>query len=279
MTKLVLSSNSLQQLPDTPDSAALRELRLDGNRIRQAGAIVNPEQTSCGLRLRLLDLSGNPLDDSDQTIESLSRACMQLEVLSLNTPAGVEADNLLESQWAAALHHLPRLKTLNGKKWKRDKTKAPAQRSTASVGPAQSSSAATVVSGERTSQLPVSTSPTAAKAEALRAVLRGLRQDHLAALTESMEAGVNLTKQLRQLHASRSADADCNSDVQGSGKRRLQSPSHSDDERGAGNPGSADRPFSAKKAAKRLTKKLGRAPTEAEIAGLLAKRQKKASKR
>eukprot|EP01043_Picozoa_sp_COSAG02_P033879 COSAG02_NODE_2336_length_9114_cov_4.097615_7_plen_276_part_00 len=275
----MLSSNSLQQLPDTPDSAALRELRLDGNRIRQAGAIVNPERTTSGLRLRLLDLSGNPLDDSDQTIESLSRACMQLEILSLNAPAGVEAESILESQWAAALHHLPRLKTLNGKKWKRDKAKAPAPRSTAPVAHENSSTAATVVSGEQSSQLSVTTSPTAAKAEALRAVLRGLSQEHLAALAESLEAGVNLTKQLRKLHVAESAGADSNSDVHGSGKRRLQSPSHSDGERDAGAPGAASRPISAKKAAKRLAKKLGRAPTEAEIAGLIAKRQKKANER
>jgi hypothetical protein len=282
LTKLVLSSNSLQQLPDTPDSVELRELRLDGNRIRQAAGIVDPARTNSGSRFRLLNLSGNPLDDSAQTIESLSRACMQLEVLSLNTPVGVDAECLLESQWAAALHHLPRLKTVNGRKWKRDKAKAPAQSGTAPKAPAalcpQKSTAAAALSGDECSQLSMSTGTTTTTTAGLRAVLRGLSQDQLATLTKSLEAGVNLTKQLRQLHAAGSADAGHSTDVQGSRKRRLPSSSHVSDEIVLAPPCAAKKSMSAKKAAKRLTEKLGRVPTEAEIAALIAKRQKKAKK-
>jgi Leucine-rich repeat (LRR) protein len=250
LTKLVLSANSLQQLPDTPDSPALRELRLDGNQIRQAGRIADPGLTSSGARLRLLDLSGNPLDDSADAIGSLSQVCMQLEVLSLNAPVGVNADCLAESQWAASLHHLPRLKTVNGKKWKRDKAKAPAQ----SNSPPK---VAGDTSGGTRPHPSCATTPAAAT-DALREVLGGLGRHQLVRLIESMGAGVNLAKELRRLQAAGSADARNSSEVPESNLLSAGS-----------------EPVSKKKTTDRLTKKLGPDPMESDIAVITKRKAKK----
>ena len=272
LTKLVLSANSLQQLPDTPDSPALRELRLDGNQIRQAGRIADPGRRSSGARLRLLDLSGNPLDDSADAIGSLSQVCMQLEVLSLNAPVGVNADCLAESQWAASLHHLPRLKTVNGKKWKRDKAKAPAQSNSPPKVAGDTSG------GTRPHPSMCATTPAAAT-DALREVLGGLGRHQLVRLIESMGAGVNLAKELRRLQAAGSADARNSSEVPQSKKRRLHPPPHRNDSRITEvNPdllSAGSEPVSKKKTTDRLTKKLGPDPMESDIAVITKRKAKK----
>ena len=247
LTKLVLSSNSLQQLPEVPDSAALRELRLDGNCIQQAAGVVDSEQTVSGPRLRLLDLSGNPLNDSAETIESISQVCMQLEVLSLKTPVGLDTDCLMDTQWAAALHHLPRLKTLNGKKWKRDKAKAPVRSGSTCK------TASETTNGINCSQ--TGGNATTATTDALRAVLGTLGRHQLATLIDSMNAGVNLTKQLRKAAASSDAGS-CNG-VPNRKKPRLHPPSHCSDERSAERiPRSPDTATNARKQVKARKKRL-----------------------
>lgn len=269
LTKLVLSSNSLQQLPDVPDSAALRELRIDSNRIRQAAGVVDSERTSCGPRLRLLDLSGNPLDDSADTIKSVGEVCKQLEVLLLTSPVGVDAGSLMDSEWAAALHHLPRLKTLNGSKWKRDKAKASAQ----------TNGSRSTIAGETTreSYRSQTSANTVSATEALRAVLGTLDRYQLATLMKSADAGVNLTKELRVLQTARpSSEPGCR-------KRRLQSPSHCNDGKSGGknldpSDNTKTSKSASKKIAKRLAKKLGRTPTQTEVAALVVQKQKKARK-
>ena len=198
---------------------------------------------------------------------------MQLEVLSLNAPVGVNPDCLAESDWAAALHHLPRLKTVNGKKWKRDKAKASAQcNGTHKV-------AGDTTSGGTCPQPSICTATPAAATDALREVLGTLERHKLVTLIESMRAGVNLTKELRQLRAAGSADACNSSEVPESKKRRLHPPSCRSDSRSTEeNPdllaSAGSKPVSKEKAAKRSAKKLALAPTESDI-GLISKRKAK----
>jgi hypothetical protein len=303
----VLSSNSLQELPCTPDSVALRELRLDGNRIHHAAGVASAGGS--GPRFRLLELSGNPLSDCAETAECLGRVCMQLEVLSLGAPpVGLDPASASATQagWAAALHHLPRLKTLNGQKWKRDKSKAPAR---SRPEDNDNGGGEARVEQPRPQQLINTTCAAATKeAVAVRGVLGALSRDQLESLMKAVHAGVDLAEELRRQNAA-TTDGDDDAAPPGS-KRRARastvcssnegtSTADNGNERSAGRPDDlradandggrgcrdegGDSDSSSKlmstKAVARLQKKFGRAPTAAEIEAWIARKEQRQKKK
>ena len=69
------------------------------------------------LLLRLLDLGSNPLSDAAALAAGLGAACKGLEVLVV--PGGGDAGE--------GLHALPRLRSVNGQKWKRNPARGRAE--------------------------------------------------------------------------------------------------------------------------------------------------------